>query len=147
MGENILLPLPHSYNSVSSSVYWFMHLHLVPLLPLAYDTWRSPLIIPGNWIRLDGGPRHIQCYKMYSNDSGLCCSEATTQLSGNDPLFQCRGRRGVVSFFFKVRTPEGRVTIPPTFLQRVCPSNSLEIIAQHWKSSGHNRLVSEGVQI
>ena len=147
MGENILLPLPYSYDSVSSSVYCFIHLHPVPQLPLAYGAWRSPLIIPGNRIQLAGGPRHIQCYKIYSNDRGICCWEATTQLSGNDPPFQCCSRRGVVSFFFQVRAPEGQVTFLPTFLQGVCAPNSQEIIAKNWNRSGYNRLVSEGFQI
>jgi len=42
----------------------------------------SPLIDPAYSIRLDGRPPRIACYKIGSNDSVLCCSGATTMLSG-----------------------------------------------------------------
>ena len=73
---------------------------------------RSPLIYPANRIRSDGRPRRILCYKMGSIDSGPWCWDATTQAASDDPPSQRRGGRGVLSFSFKVRVRQGRVTLP-----------------------------------
>jgi len=90
--------------------------------------------------RRDGPPRRIRCYNMCSLDSGLWCSDATTQAASDDAPSQRRGWRGVLSFSLKVRACQGRVTLPckplrgvrasntSSPLRSVCPEYSMSII-------------------
>jgi len=120
----VLLPSTHPSDCLSSSVCNFMRRRPIHLLPLAYGARRSPLIYPANRTRSDGRPRRIWCYKMCSIDSGLWCWDATTQAASDDALSQRRGWRGVLSFSFKVRMRQGRVTLPCKSLRGVRAPNT-----------------------
>ena len=60
---------------------------------------------------------------MCSIDSGLWCWDATTQAASDDAPSQRRGWRGVLSFSFKVRMRQGRVTLPCKCLRGVRAPN------------------------
>ena len=110
--QNVPLPSTLWSDNLSLSVCNLMRCYPMHLLPPAHGARRSPLIYPANRIRLDRQPRRILCYKMYFNNSGLWCWDATTQAASDDAPSQRRGRRGVLSLFFKVRAHQGRVTLP-----------------------------------
>jgi len=65
------------------------------------------------------------CYKRCSNDSGLWCWDATTQVASHNTRSPSRGQRGVLSLFFEVPTHQGTVNLPPISLRGVgvpnCP--------------------------
>ena len=126
MGENVLLPLTHSSDSLSWSVCTFIFLNLIHLPPLASGARMLPLIYSTNKVWPDRRPRPIWCYKLCSNDRGLWCWDATTQPS-RDALLQRWGRRGVLSFGFEVRVHEGRVTLLPTFFWGIRVPNRCKI--------------------
>jgi len=84
----------------------------------------SPPIYPANRIRSDGRPRRIRCYKMCSIASGIWCWDATTQAVSDDAPSQRQGWSGVLSFSFKVRVCQGRVTLPCKSSQGVRPPNT-----------------------
>jgi len=60
---------------------------------------------------------------MCSIDSGLWCWDGTTQAASDDAPFQRRGWRAVLSFSFKVRVCQGRVTLPCRSLRGVRAPN------------------------
>jgi len=123
--QNVLLPPTHWSDCLFSSVCNLMRCGLIHLLPLAYGASRSPLIYSVNRIWSDRQPRHIQCYKMCSNDSGLWCWDATTWVASHYAPSQRRGWRRVLSLFFEVRACQGRVTLPSKSLQGVRGSNMM----------------------
>jgi len=110
--QNVPLLSTQPSEYLSSSVYNIMRRRPLHLCPLAQGARTSPRIYPANRIRSDGQPRRIRCYKMVSLDSGLWCRDATTQATSDDAPSQRRGWRGVLSFSFKVRVRQGRVTLP-----------------------------------
>jgi len=110
--QSVLLLSTQRSDYLSSSVCSFMRRRPIHLPPHGQGPRMSPLIYPANRIRSDGRPRRIRCYKMFSLDSGLCCRDAITQAASDDTPSQRRGWRGVLSFSFKVRVRQGRVTLP-----------------------------------
>jgi len=122
--QNIPSPSTHSPDGLSSSVCSFMRPLPIHLLPVAYGATRSPPIYPASRIRSDGRPRHIWFYKMCSIDRGLWCWDATTHAARDDPPFQRRGWRGVLSFFSEVLLHQGRVTLPCKCLRGVRAPNT-----------------------
>jgi len=97
---------------------------------------------------------------MCSIDNGLWCWEAMTQAASDDAPSQRRGWRGVLSFSFKVRVRQGRVSLPCKSLREVRAPNtssplqsvrreySLSIIefllpsrARHSRGKNHRRLL------
>jgi len=117
--HNVLLPSTDPFNDVYLNFCNLLHLSPIVLLPLAYSAQRSPLIYPANWIRSAGWPRHILCYKIDPNVSGLWCQDATPQPAGGDPLFQRHSQRRVLYIFFEVHAHQGSVTLPRISLQGV----------------------------
>jgi len=109
--QNVPVRSTHASDFPSSSFCNLMRRCPIHLLPLAYGARMSLLTYPANRIRSVGRPRCIPCYKMCSNDSGLWCWDATTQVASDDSRFQRRSWRGVLSFFFEVRARQGRVTL------------------------------------
>jgi len=121
--QHVLLPSTQPSDCLSSSVCNLMRRRPIHLPPLASDARRSPLICPANRIRSDGRPRRIRCYKMGSIDNGLWCWDATTQAASDDAPSQRWGWRGVLSFSFKVRRRQGRLTFPCKSLRGVRAPN------------------------
>jgi len=131
--QNVPLPSTHYSDTLSSSVCNIMRRRPIRLLPLASGARRSPPIYPANRVRSDGRPRPIQCYKMYSIDSGLWCWDATTQAASDDTPSQRRGWRRVLSFSFEVRACQGRVTLPFKSFQGVRAPNTSSNVYTHTK--------------
>ena len=71
---------------------------------------------------------------MCSNDSGLWCWDATTQVASDDAPSQRRGWSGVLSFSFEVRVRQGRVTLPCKSLRGVRAPNSYAPFELQWHS-------------
>jgi len=63
---------------------------------------------------------------MCSNDTGLWYWDATAQVASasDDTLFQRRGWRGVLSFFFQVCVRQGKLTLAQKSLQGVHTCNT-----------------------
>jgi len=123
--QNVPLPLNHSSESLSSSVCNLICRHLIYVPTPAQGAQRSPLILPMHRIRSDGRPRPVRCYSMCSNACGLWCWDATTQAATDEARLQRRGRRPVLSCFFKVRAHQGRVTVPSKSVQGFRAPNSI----------------------
>jgi len=121
--QNVLSPLTHSSDCLSSRVCSFMRRRPIHLLLLAYGARRSPLLYPANRIRSDRQPRGIRCYRMCFIYSGLWCWDATSPAASDDAPSQRRGWRGVLSFSFAVRVRQGRVTSPCKSLRGVHAPN------------------------
>jgi len=109
--QNVPLPSPYSADCQTSRVCSSMG--RCPDSP-AFTCLRSrrpPLVYPANRVRSVRWPRSIRCYSIRSIDCGLWCWDAIPLAASHDTVSPHRGRRGVLSFSFEVRTCEGRVTL------------------------------------
>jgi len=68
---------------------------------------------------------------MYSVDCGLWCWDVTTLTASDEAPSQRRGWRVLLSFSFKVRMRQARVTLPWKFLRGVCAPNRREEVCQN----------------